>query len=235
MFFIYSINFDNLAIKLYDFSKTKQGINDLIENVAKDFIRVEQGERAAENPFRDEVLDANITEDGYFLRHSSVSNEIDVYQRKTIILQGHIWNSYDIQIKKIMKFGFIEAALNLPIETTGKGIIKQEFKTSLDAQKQAEHLKQLKERLVLQREKVDKQIQLQEEYIPLISLDDTSSYSDTDSTITSDFSSNWTESDTETETDSDDEYFENPTFKLQRILIPKPPNPPPIDTRYLPL
>ena len=187
MFFIYSLSLEDSVVKLYDFCRTKDGVTDLLDTVARNFIRHEEGERRAESPYRDDTTD--VTDEGYFLRHSADKpDQIDVYLRKTTVEVGRVWNSYDIHCVKIMLFSVTEAALGLPIECTGKGVTTQTFNSSKDAQHQVDHLDALKERLKSQRAKVDEQIKAREgndEWVyndmpPLVKID-SDSESDNDS------------------------------------------------------
>lgn len=159
MFFIYSLNIEDYNIQLYDFCRTKDGITELLDTVARNFIRREEGERAAEAPYRDDITNDKLTDNGYFLRHSGEKPyQIDVYQRKTNVEVGRVWNSYEITCKKVMHFSVTEASLGLPIECTGKGVTTKTFNNAKESHEQADHINALKMRLVSQREKVDKQL-----------------------------------------------------------------------------
>ena len=181
MFFIYSLQLDTLIVKLYDFCRTKDGVDELLDTVARNFIRRERGERHAESPYRDDLTDV-ITDEGYFLRHSADNlHQIDVYLRKTNVITGRVWNSYDVSCKKVMQFAVSEAALGLPIECTGRGVTRQTFSSSKEAKQQSVHFNLLKERLVQQREKVDNEIAIAiplEEYHIIDACDESDNQSD---------------------------------------------------------
>jgi len=201
MFFIYSFSLDDLAVKLYDFCRTKDSISDLLDTIARNFIRHEEGERCAEAPYYDEVAEDQLTTDGYFLRHSSEKpNQIDVYLRKTQVTVGRVWNSYEVNCKKVMHFAVTEASLGLPIECTGKGVITQTFNTAMEAQQQVDHLAALKERLVEQRMKVDQQIK-ERDYQQDIVVPATP------------------------DSETDDEELENPVIRLKRRIATVEPEP----------
>jgi hypothetical protein len=224
MFFIYSLSLKDFTVKLYDFCRTKDGVNDLLDTVAKNFVRHEEGERRAESPYR-EIPDDEITEEGYFLRHSDEKpDQIDVYVRKIQVAVGRVWNSYDVSCKKVMHFAVTEASLGLPIECTGKGVTVQTFSTAKESQQQGDHLSALKERLVKQRERVDKQINAEvdlqevqdsdtdkEVVLQEVTVED--QYSDTDKevvlqevTVEDQYS------------DTDEEELENPIIRLKRMI-----------------
>lgn len=202
MFFVYSLNLENYNIRLYDFCRTKDGLADLLENAATNFILREEGERRSESPYRDDIEDKDINQDGYFLRHSKdKANQIDVYQRKTQIIPGTIWDSYDVSCKKVMHFSVTEAALGLPIECTGKGVTTQTFSTSKEALEQNDHIAALKERLVSRREVVDRQI----------------AESEVSSKSSESASSNSSESESEDSYD-DSEDIQNPLVRLRNMI-----------------
>ena len=190
-------------MKLYDFCRTKDGVNDLLDTVAKNFIRHEEGERRAESPYRD-IPDDELTEEGYFLRHSDEKpDQIDVCVRKIQVAVGRVWNSYDVSCEKVMHFAVTEASLGLPIECTGKGVILQTFSTAKESQQQGDHLSALKERLVKQRARVDKQIIEEVDFQEV--------------TVVSQ------------ESDTDEEELENPIVRLKRRIATEeyvqPPEP----------
>lgn len=159
MFFIYSLDLKDNSVKLYDFCRTKEGVTDLLNTVATNFIARECGERAAENAFRDDIPNEEIEQDGYFLRHSAERpNQIDVYQRKTSVVKGYIMNSFDVTCECVSLFSVTEASLGLPIECTGKGVTTPTFNNAKEQHDQTDHIEALKQRLVAQREKVEQQI-----------------------------------------------------------------------------
>lgn len=156
MLFIYSINNKTYEVKLHDMCASEEKLSGLLETVAKNFITREEGERRAEAPFKDEIPDEQIVEDGYFLRHSSTKpNQIDVYLRKTNVNQGRVWNSYEVTCEKVLHFSVTEAGLELPIEKSNKGVLSPKFSNSLEAEQQSAHIAELKARLVSRRQKVD--------------------------------------------------------------------------------
>ena len=159
MFFIYSLQLHNSQVTLYDFCRTKDTTLDLLTTVATNFILKESGEKRAQSAFIDNVKESDIMEDGYYLRHSEKSHEINVYQRKTVICPGRMWNSYEVKFDHVMVFGVTEAALNMPIDFTGKGVTSPTFQSSLDCTNHTNHLSELKDRLKLQKQKVDAQIE----------------------------------------------------------------------------
>ena len=114
MFFIYSLKLNDLVIQLYDFCQEKEAINGLLDSVAKKFILREEGERHAENPYHDT---GDVSEDGYFLKHSSEAYKIDVFQRKVNVLAGKIWSSVDVTCKKVMYFSVVDAPFELALLT----------------------------------------------------------------------------------------------------------------------
>nr|QBK87497.1 MAG: hypothetical protein LCMAC201_04070 [Marseillevirus LCMAC201] len=196
MFFIYSLNLENLAVKLYDFCRTKDGISNLLDTVATNFICHEEGERRAESPYRDDLTDEHITDEGYFLRHSSdAPNQIDVHFRKTIILPGRVWNSYDLVCKKVMQFSVTEASLGLPVECTGKGVITQTFSSAKEAQQQFDHLEELKLRLAPLKIKIAERIQADRLKVENQQVD-----------LPSD-------------SDTDEEELENPISRLKKVML----------------
>ena len=156
MFFIYSLDIEKLTVKLYDFCRVKEGITDLLDTVARNFITREEGERVAEDPYRDNLTDEQIVKDGYFLRHSDKGPYvIDVYLRSTNIIPGTMWNSYEITCKKVMHFAVTEASMGLPIEYSGTTVKAPVFESSRSAQLQADHMEELKRRLASRRAQVD--------------------------------------------------------------------------------
>ncbi|KKL53522.1 hypothetical protein LCGC14_2274600, partial [marine sediment metagenome] len=133
-------------------------------------------------------------------------NQIDVYLRKTIVFPGRVWNSYDVTCKKVMHFSVTEAALGLPIECTGKGIIAQTFNSAKEAQQQSDHLQALKERLAPLKIKVTERIEEAER------LQGAEKQVDELSPTTD-------------ESDTDEEELENPIRRLKkRILLEKSPD-----------
>lgn len=156
MFFIYSLDIEKLTVKLYDFCRTKGDIDGLLDTVARNFITREEGERVAENPYRDNMTNEQIVKDGYFLRHSNKEQYvIDVYLRSTNIVPGTMWNSYEITCKKVMHFAVTEASMGLPIEYKENIVKKPVFENSHITQLQADHMEELKSRLVLQRAQIE--------------------------------------------------------------------------------
>lgn len=159
MFFIYSLDLKDNSVKLYDFCHTKEGVTDLLNTVATNFIARECGERVAENAFRDDTPNEEIEQDGYFLRHSAEHpNQIDVYQRKTSVNAGMFLTSVDVTCECVSLFSVTEASLGLPIECTGKGVTTPTFNNAKEQHDQTDHIEALKQRLVAQREKVEQQI-----------------------------------------------------------------------------
>ena len=118
MLFVYSLELETLTLKLHDFSSNHKEAADLLNRIAINFIRTECGDRRAEEAFKDNVKDSDITEDGYFLRHSEeTTNRIDVYHRKTFISTG-LWTSVKYEIKKVKFYSITEASMNMPIENS---------------------------------------------------------------------------------------------------------------------
>ncbi len=120
MLLIYSINLETLEIKIWDKIETIIQVPDLLKNIITQFIANEQGVHKASNAFKDNVKDDQITEDGYFVRASSVKkHEYDVYMRTTVVAPARLWGfNINISVKKVFKFGVIEASLDVPIEVS---------------------------------------------------------------------------------------------------------------------
>lgn len=155
MLFIYCLDLETLEPTLCDYCSTVDTVDDLIDAAAVAMIRRESGERAAENAYRDDVEDRKIETDCYFLRHSKThEHRIDVYQRKTVVSKGAVWNSFDVTVNKVAFFGFTKSSMILPTGSQRVPIFKSEEET----RNQALHIEALKERLVSQRKQVDERI-----------------------------------------------------------------------------
>lgn len=150
MLFIYSIDLETLKVCLYDYCKDHETANELLKNVAVNFVRRECGERFAENAFQDNLTDSqvkNTLEDCYFLRNSDVkTNQIDMFKKKTSVLKGWVTNGVEVSVKKVLTFGVTEAALGLPIETTVT-TTKPSFQTEKQAVIYGSMISELQERL----------------------------------------------------------------------------------------
>ena len=193
MFYIYSINIDDLALQLYDFCHTEETIDTLLDRVAKKFILREAGERRAESPYCDDTPNVSITDDGYFLRHSDKPQQIDVYHRKTSIHPGHVWNSFDVSCKKVMYFAVVETPFELSIQYNVKN-------NDIPAKPIGTFVPELKTVLVNRRMIVDKQIEC-EPNDTNAEIEDSNSESDLDSDV-----------------ESDPEQLENPIVRLRRRI-----------------
>lgn len=155
MFFIYSVNLNDLTVDIHDYSKDFLNVNDCLDRAAKSFIKREQGERAAIDPYRNDVPDAEITDDGYFLRKNNDNeNQIDVFHRKTKVQNGYVYNSYDVEINKVCQFGVSES--NIDFSTC---IPKVEIPSlpppPPPPMPQIPYFDDLKSRLAIQREKLE--------------------------------------------------------------------------------
>lgn len=119
MFLIYSLNLETLDLKIYDTIPNIGAVPYLLKNIVLNFIRSEQGDRKAENAIKDDITDDKITEDGYFVRSSKEKNhQYDVYKRDTKFVAGRMWGyNISVTVKKVYKFGIVEASLDLPIES----------------------------------------------------------------------------------------------------------------------
>jgi len=111
-FFVYCLENGTNKVTLIDKFEDPNSKVEKIKEAAISFIKNEHGEKRAENPFRDGILDYKLTEDGYFLRHvegNSSNMDIDVFQRKINITPGKIWGNYlDVTVKKIYTFSVTE-------------------------------------------------------------------------------------------------------------------------------
>jgi len=115
MFLVYSVEPETLIVKLYSELQNSLELAQVeLHNTAVNFIKVESGDKKAQDPFRDGTPDSKITEDGYFLRHEvNKENKIEVYQRKTTITQGSIWGvTVSTKVKKVLIFGITECESN---------------------------------------------------------------------------------------------------------------------------
>ena len=108
MFIIYSLALESLDISFHGYCETRSEIGELMDSVAKKFIRLEEGDKRATDPYKDDVEDKEITEDGYFLRHTD-AKRIDVFLRKTVVFTGRLVNTCSIDVKKVMYFSVAEA------------------------------------------------------------------------------------------------------------------------------
>jgi len=108
MFFIYSLDLVTLKVTIHDSCINRNEISSLLDYNARQFILQEQGEKAAKNPYRDDVADEEITTDGYFLRHEKDSDKIAVYYRKTVIYNGQWWDSHKVCFDKVRVFDVTE-------------------------------------------------------------------------------------------------------------------------------
>jgi hypothetical protein len=201
MFFIYSINLNDLNIKLCECCQTMDGITNLLDVVATNFIRSEEGDRRAEKPFRDDTPDDLITGDGYFLRHSvKEDNRINVYIRKTTIIPGHLWNSVNIECQPIMDFAITEASLNPRSNYVG---------TTNGVFQNRAHLDELKKILEARKIKIDEDIKNYEctEGYKIIKIE---------------------QEESDIESDSDIDIQENPLISLQRRINPTSTKLPPV-------
>jgi hypothetical protein len=125
MHLIYSLDLESHAVKVYDFCKSKDTVQELLRNCATNFVLIEEGERRSLKAFKDTVTDDQLTEDGYFLRSSTTkSNQIDVFHRKTKTSNGWTGRYAEVVIRKVMVFGVTDASLNLPIECSGKSVTR---------------------------------------------------------------------------------------------------------------
>lgn len=156
MFFIYSVDITNLSVNIHNYTKDSSKIEECLDHAAKNFIKHEQGERAAESPYRDNVSDTEITDDGYFLRKNiDHPNQIDVFHRKTKVQSGYVYNSYDVEIKKVLHFGVSENNIDF-----GENVSIASSPVNLPPpppppMPTMPYFDDLKNRLAIQREKLD--------------------------------------------------------------------------------
>lgn len=156
MFFIYSLDLKTLSIELHDCCNLETEVDTLLDTVVRNFIRVEEGEKKATNPFKDDVNDDAITEDGYFLRHSKdTPRQVYVHHRKSQVLPGRVWNSFNVEYERKTVYGVTQ--LEMESQPLVKNVIVKTPAQPLDT-KYSDHLAKLKERLILQKEKVDNQM-----------------------------------------------------------------------------
>jgi hypothetical protein len=106
MFLIISILLDDNSIQIHDMCQYFSQVNDKLNNVAIEFIRHEEGDRRALNPFKNNIADQDIVENGYFLRNSKVApHQIEVYYKKIIVEPGVLWGkNVKHNCQKIMFF-----------------------------------------------------------------------------------------------------------------------------------
>ena len=109
MYEIYSVNVEKLKIKLYIKAESFPEAIEKLFKVAKEFIRVEQGDKFSENPFWDSH---NPPRPGYYLTHSDSPNVINVYYKNVTEEDGFIWKNYKTDYRKVMVFSFCECSQN---------------------------------------------------------------------------------------------------------------------------
>jgi hypothetical protein len=150
MLFIYSLELETLTLKLHDFCNYHKDAAEFLNNIAINFIKAECGDRKAENAFKDNVKDSEITEDGYFLRHSdNTTNQIDVFLRKTTITHGWLGSSVSTKVTKVKYYSITEAALGLPIEKKTETAKKPSFETAKQAAVYDNLIAELKDKLMI--------------------------------------------------------------------------------------
>ena len=158
MFFIYSLDLTTLQVKLHDCCNFESSVDTLLDTVAKNFIRVEEGEKKAEYPYKDDEKDENVKEDGYFLRHCKENPQrIFVHRRQSRLLPGTLWNSYEVKCEKVSLFGVTFSKGVEPLPVAKQPSIKNTVATASPIG----YLDQLKERLVLQKAKVESQMNIE--------------------------------------------------------------------------
>lgn len=91
----------------------KQSI-ELLEQCSIKFIEEEHGIKRASNPFKSltgsEPLDLNTIEDGFYLvKPLNNPFRIDVYNKKTLVKSGYLYNTAEIENKLVKYFYIIEA------------------------------------------------------------------------------------------------------------------------------
>ena len=148
MFFVYSLNLQTLSVNLYSSHDSKDQAELDLHDTVINFIRIEEGDKKAQDPFRDDIPDSNIKEDGYFLRHSDTKNNvIDVFCKKTEIIPGNVWGvTVNTSINKVVTFSITEASINLPIVkpvTTSKKPILNNSKQSASYDNMIQELKEI--------------------------------------------------------------------------------------------
>ena len=124
-YFVTYLDLITLKIRLYEYTQSKNQVEELLNNVAINFIRTENGERRVNTAYVEKIED--IQEDGYYLICSKeVPNVIDVYYRKTNVVSGWFLNGADISVDKVGRFSVSETSLNLPseVEQTSTKVIK---------------------------------------------------------------------------------------------------------------
>lgn len=108
-FFVYCLENGTNKVTLIDKFEDPGSKVERIKDAAISFIKNEHGEKRAENPFRDGIIDYKLTDDGYFLRHVPNTLDIDVFQRKIHITPGKVWGNYlDVTVKKMYTFSVTE-------------------------------------------------------------------------------------------------------------------------------
>ena len=146
-YFVTYLDLITLKIRLYEYTQSKNQVEELLNNVAINFIRTENGERRVNTAYVEKIED--IQEDGYYLICSKeVPNVIDVYYRKTNVVSGWFLNGADISVDKVGRFSVSETSLNLPseVEQTSTKVIKPQCQNQQLSFSFSNVLNELKER-----------------------------------------------------------------------------------------
>jgi hypothetical protein len=152
---IYSINWEsNHDVKVIAFKQTSENMKDKLINIALNYMRKEEGEKALKNPIRDGVPDDKITEDGMFIRTRVVNYRdcVDVYNRKTNINNGYVWSSVNSSINRILTFSYTSIPQQEIVEEKEVPRLHQKFTPKVMNE---DHMKALKARLDEIRSKID--------------------------------------------------------------------------------
>tara|TARA_Y100000310_G_C20603534_1_gene774306 strand:- start:64 stop:561 length:498 start_codon:yes stop_codon:yes gene_type:complete len=95
------INSDNIKIEIDNICNRIGEARDYIHNFDYVFIN---NEKCIINKIIEDKPTVK-DDDGYYLvRNSNIENRVDVYKKKTKLVEGYLYNSYEIKIEKVVFF-----------------------------------------------------------------------------------------------------------------------------------
>ena len=169
MLVVYSVDISTLKIDIHGIyplnSLESKNPHEAVDSAARSFICRYQGEIRSKDPYRDDIPDNKIVDDGCFLRHSNdLPSRIDVYSRK--VVPGTMW--YSVDCKKIVSFDYSwfgsppqmetdisetvteELSKNIPVGSKNTSVVSQSHENT-------GYMVELKQRLDIIRAELDRQ------------------------------------------------------------------------------